>query len=362
MIPPETAVGEIGERGLLRHLQARIPLGPGVVVGVGDDAAAVELGPLVVVTADSLVEDVHFRRDWTPPRLLGRKALSVNLSDIAAMLASPRHATVSLCLPRDLPLAFVDGLYDGLLERAAETGVNLVGGNVSRSSSGIVIDVTVLGQATRVVRRAGAVPGDVVVVTGPLGASAEGLKLLGQGARLDEEGNLLSTGVGGESAGESAAASVAACLRAHLDPQPPLALSRALSDRELVHAAIDLSDGLSGDLAEMCQASGVSAVVDATAVPVDPNVTLLTRSRGGDGLALALHGGEDYQLLFAVPPDHLAELRAMAGIWDLTISVLGHFEKGPGAVMLKSPGELKPLLAASHDHFRTLGPAGEGGA
>jgi thiamine-monophosphate kinase len=361
MIPPETAVGEIGERGLLRHLQARIPLGPGVVVGVGDDAAAVELGPLVVVTADSLVEDVHFRRDWTPPRLLGRKALSVNLSDIAAMLASPRHATVSLCLPRDLPLAFVDGLYDGLLERAAETGVNLVGGNVSRSSSGIVIDVTVLGQATRVVRRAGAVPGDVVVVTGPLGGSAEGLKLLGQGARLDEEGNLLSTGVGGESAA-AAVAAVAACLRAHLDPQPPLALTRALSDRELVHAAIDLSDGLSGDLAEMCQASGVSAVVDATAVPVDPNVTALTRSRGGDGLALALHGGEDYQLLFAVPPDHLAELRALAGIWDLTISVVGHFEKGPGTVMLKSPGELKPLLAASHDHFRTLAPAGEGGA
>jgi thiamine-monophosphate kinase len=355
MIPPETAVGAIGERGLLRHLHARIPLGPGVVVGVGDDAAAVELGPLVVVTTDSLVEDVHFRREWTPPRLLGRKALSVNLSDIAAMLASPRHATVSMCLPRELPLAFVDGLYDGLLERAAETGVNLVGGNVSRSASGIVIDVTVLGQAARVVRRAGAVAGDVVVVTGPLGASAEGLKLLGQGARLDDEGNLLSTGVWGE----SAAAAVAACLRAHLDPQPPLALTRALSERELVHAAIDLSDGLSGDLAEMCRASGVSAVVDATAVPVDPHVTVLTRSRGGDGLGLALHGGEDYQLLFAVPPEHLAELRALAGIWDLTISVLGHFEQGPGAVMLKSPGELKPLLAASHDHFRTMASGGE---
>ena len=109
------------------------------------------------------------------------------------------------------------------------------------------------------------------------------------------------------------------------------------------------------------RSSGVSAVVDATAVPVDPHVTLLTRSRGGDGLGLALHGGEDYQLLFAVPPEHLAELRALAGIWDMTISVLGHFEQGPGAVMLKSPGELKPLLAASHDHFRTMASAGEGG-
>src|SRR5207247_8935491 len=123
----------------------------------------------------------------------------------------------------------------------------------------------------------------------------------------------------------------------------------------------DLSDGLSGDLAEVCRASGVSAVVDATAVPVDPNVTLLTRSRGGDGLGLALHGGEDYQLLFAVSPEHLAELRALAGIWALTIWVLGHFEQGPAAVLLKSPGELKPLLAASRDHLRTMPSAGEGG-
>src|SRR2546427_2912296 len=188
MIPPETAVGAIGERGLIRHLHARIPLGPGVVVGVGDDAAAVELGPLVVVTTDSLVEDVHFRREWTPPRLLGRKALSVNLSDIAAMLASPRHATVSLCLPRDLPLAFVDGLYDGLLERAAETGVNLVGGNVSRSASGIMIDVTVLGQAARVVRRAGAVAGDVGGGTGPPGGAAGGPEALRPGGRPGDAG------------------------------------------------------------------------------------------------------------------------------------------------------------------------------
>ena len=108
------------------------------------------------------------------------------------------------------------------------------------------------------------------------------------------------------------------------------------------------------------RSSGVSAVVDATAVPVDPHVNVLTRSRGGDGLGLALHGGEDYQLLFAVPPEHLAELRALAGIWDMTISVLGHFEQGPGTVMLKSPGELKPLLAASHDHFRAMASAGEG--
>jgi thiamine-monophosphate kinase len=360
MIAPETPVGKIGERGLLRHLESRIPLGPGVVVGVGDDAAAVELGPLTLVTTDSLVENVHFRREWTPPRLLGRKALSVNLSDIAAMLGVPRHATVSLHLPAELTFGFVDGLYDGLLERAAENGVNIVGGNVSRCDIGIVVEVTLLGQAKRVVRRAGAVAGDLAVVTGTLGGAAEGLKLLGQGARLDEDGNLAELGVWMD----AAAGALTACLRAQLDPRPPLVLARALSERELVHAAIDLSDGLSGDLFEMCRASGVSAVVDATAVPVDPNVSQLTRARGGDALALALHGGEDYQLLLAVPPSQLVELRELAGIWDLPITVLGHFQDGPGEVLLKSPGEVVPLVAASHDHFRgrPLSAAGEEGA
>jgi thiamine-monophosphate kinase len=140
MIAPDTPVGKIGERGLLRHLESRIPLGPGVAVGVGDDAAAVELGPLTLVTTDCMVEDVHFRREWSPPRLLGRKALSANLSDIAAMLGVPRHATVSLCLPADLSFAFVDGCMTAA-RAGGRGGVNLVGG-ASPAASGIVVDVT----------------------------------------------------------------------------------------------------------------------------------------------------------------------------------------------------------------------------
>src|SRR5881397_123635 len=115
---------------------------------------------------------------WSPPRLLGRKALSVNLSDIAWMSGLPRYATVSLCLPPDIPLAFVDGLYDGLLERAAEAGVSLVGGNLSASEGAVVVDMTVLGQGDRLMRRIGAVAGDLVVVTGTLGAAAAGLRAL----------------------------------------------------------------------------------------------------------------------------------------------------------------------------------------
>ncbi len=163
MIRPEASLGETGERALLRHLRSRIPTGPGVVVGVGDDAAFVETGPSTLVTTDCLVEGVHFVREWSPPRLLGRKALTVNLSDMAAMLGTPRYATVSLCLPPETRVSFVDGLYDGLLERAAETGVSIVGGNLSSISGEMVIDVTLLGSAERAIRRSGALPGDVAV-------------------------------------------------------------------------------------------------------------------------------------------------------------------------------------------------------
>jgi len=339
------AIGQIGERELLRRLRRRIPTDGGVLVGVGDDAAAIATGPLTLITTDSLVEGVHFLREWTPARLLGRKALSINLSDIAAMAGVPRHATVSLCLPSDLPLAFVDGLYDGLLERAAETGVNLVGGNLSATNGPIVIDVTLLGQADRVLRRQGAQQGDLVVVTGQLGAAAEGMKALRKGARLDAEGNLESTG----RFSESLAGAVEHCLRVQLDPTPPLAFARALAERELVHAGMDLSDGLSGDLLALCSESRVGARLDPGCLPVDLQAAMLERTRNGDPLALALHGGEDYQLLLAVPPERLEGLRDLAVVWEIATTVVGEFDAADPRVRLESGEELVP---ASHEHFR----------
>src|SRR5262245_9884811 len=237
-----------------------------------------------------MVDGVHCRRDWGPPCLVGRKALSVNLSDIGAMGGGGQYATVSLCLPKDLPVAFVDGLYDGLLERAAEVGVEVVGGNVSASSC-LVVDITLMGSSERILRRQGAQPGDLVVVTGRLGAAAAGLRFLARGARIDGDGTLL------ELAGVSAAAApdLQRCLVAQLDPAPPLSLARALGQQDLVHAAMDLSDGLSGDLAWMCEESQVSAWVDSSAIPVEPSAARLEREGGDSGFSLALHGGEDYQ-------------------------------------------------------------------
>jgi thiamine-monophosphate kinase len=354
MLPPDATLSDLGEKALLSHLQHRIPSGPGVVLGVGDDAAVVETTSLTLVTTDTLVEGQHFVREWAPPRLLGRKALSVNLSDVAAMAGVARHAVVSLCLPPSTPLSLVDGLYDGLLERAAETGVNVVGGNVAATAGPAVIGLTLLGQAGRVVTRSGAKPGDLVLVTGALGAAAAGLRLLEQGARLDGEGELAASGVWTESSGGA----VRHCLRAQLDPEPPLAFARALAEVELLHAAIDVSDGLSGDLRCLCEASGVGATIDAFAVPVDAQAAGLERARGGEPLALALHGGEDYELLLAAPEESLGALQDLAVIWDLPLTVLGRFEEGEPQVFLRAGSDVSPLHAGSFVHF---GPVPDGG-
>ena len=354
VLNPESTVAEVGESALLLHLKHRIPGGPGVVLGVGDDAAVVETSPMSMITTDSLVEDVHFRREWMVPRLLGRKALSVNLSDVAAMAGIPRYALVNLCLSAETRIATVDGFYDGLLERAAETGVNVVGGNLARTAGPAVISLTLIGQAPRVLSRAGAQPGDLVVVTGLLGGAAAGLKLLAQGARLDEDGELASTGLWTE----SSAAALRHCLRAQLDPQPPLPFARALAEVEVVHAAIDLSDGLSGDLRRLCEASGLRATIDAFAVPVNVHAAGLERARGGDALGLALHGGEDYQLLLAVAPDSLTTLKDLAVIWDLPLAVLGEFEAGEPEVFLRAGTDRTPLASSAHDHFKTATLAG----
>ncbi len=346
---PDTTVSQIGERALLRHLRSRIPAGVGAQVGVGDDAAAVETGPLTLVTTDCLVEGVHFLRDWAPARLLGRKALTVNLSDIAAMAGVPRYATVSLCLPGETPLSFVDGLYDGLLERAAETGVAIVGGNVTASLAGTSIDVTLLGQGAKLLLRSGAQAGDLAVVTGSLGAAAEGLRLLVQGARLDHDGFLAQTGPWTE----SSAAALAHCLRSLLDPNPPLAFARALAEQDIAHAAMDISDGLSGDMLTMCEQSQCMGLLEAEALPIDASMASLERARGGDAFSVALHGGEDYQLLLAVPPGKLEALRDVAVIWDLPTTAVGEFVAGPATLMLRKDGRRTPILPQAFDHFRS---------
>lgn len=301
------------ERALIARLRARVPAAPDwVLTGIGDDAAvlAPARGMVEVMTADALVEGIHFRRDWSSPADIGHKALAVNLSDLAAMGATPRAALLSLTLPASLPLDDFDALLDGFLALAAQTKTQLIGGNLTRSTAGLHIDVTLTGavRPRRVLRRSGARAGDRLFVTGRLGAAAAGLAALAAG------GDAWSSGA---SAPESPARAEALAL--HRRPSPRLRTGIVVANNRSASACMDLSDGLADAVQQICEASGCGADVDLTTVPVHPSATL----------EQALTGGEDYELLFAVPRRRTRLFHAaikQAGEVDVT--EIGVFTKG----------------------------------
>jgi thiamine-monophosphate kinase len=276
-------VGELGELALIDRICARLPPAPPyVVVGIGDDAAVVEpeRNALDVITTDSQVEGVHFDQRFVSPADIGHKALAVNLSDLAAMGALPRVALLSLMLPPAWPVASVDALLDGMMVLAERTRISLVGGNIARSPGPLIVDVTATGSVhpRRVLTRAGAHAGDELYVTGALGGSSAGLRAL-------------------QSAGEAADN----LLMRYRRPEPRTRVGLLLGRNRAARACIDLSDGLADAVRQLAGASGVGAIVDADAVPIEQGATLRD----------ALSGGEDYELLFAVPPKMRSRLTSV---------------------------------------------------
>jgi len=276
--------------------------GHSLVAGIGDDAAVLRSTPgkETVITADLLVEDIDFRRTTTPPYLLGHKALAVSLSDIAAMGARPLWSMVSIGVPEDVwQTDFAERLYDGLLDLASRYGVQLIGGDTSRTNERIVIDSIVSGEcsAGMAVMRSGAQAGDQVFVTGSLGAAAAGLRLIERGAHLAEQ-NLA----------DEDSQKLDHILLRQLRPEPRVGWGIVLGEERLATSMIDLSDGLSSDLNRLCTASNVGALVDSALLPVDDRVTELCGRRALDPLQLALHGGEDFELLLTVRPADVARL------------------------------------------------------
>ncbi len=278
------SVQGLGERALIERIRRRIRPGPGTVIGPGDDAAALRTGGLTLVTTDAMVEGVHFQLSWMSAEDLGRKAMAVNASDIAAMGGRPRFATLSLLLRADTPVPFVDGLYDGLIAAADGYGVAIVSGNVSSIDGPLVVDVTLLGDVDegKLVRRSTAHAGDLLIVTGTLGAAAAGLVLLGNGESTERS---VSPGL--------PEAAVQECLRALRVPAPPVAFAAAAGDAGLLAAAIDVSDGLSSDLFTLCRESNAGAEVDVTALPISEATRSVAGAFDVDPVHLALHGGED---------------------------------------------------------------------
>ena len=320
-----------------------------VKVGVGDDAAVLAAPPSLAVCTDALVEGEDFTAA-ADPFLVGRKALDVNLSDLAAMGATPLHALLTLGLPRETPLAWLDGFLDGFRAAAREQAVAVVGGDLSASLERFA-SVTVLGRVPEggALQRGGGSPGDELWVSGTLGASAAGLGLVLRGYRRDRAGKV--TAPRGSRVSPARRDEIARLLRHQLDPRPMVDLGRALAEGGIASAAIDLSDGLARDLHRLCRASGTGATVERDQLPVDSGLATLA-DLAADPLDLALFGGEDYGLLFAVPPERLPAMRKVAA--RFAVRRIGRLEAA-SRVVLAHGGVFTPLPDRGFDHYAKAG-------
>jgi thiamine-monophosphate kinase len=323
-------VADLGERSLIERIRARVPPAPAFVpIAIGDDAAVIQLerNALEVVTTDCLIEGVHFDRALAAPADIGYKALAVNLSDLAAMGATPRVALLSLALPGAWPVADFDAFLDGLLALAAQTRIALVGGNIARSPGPLVADIVAIGSVKprRVLTRAGARPGDELYVSGRLGASAAGLASL-RASRVDPTSERRPE-----------------CEARHLRPEPRLRLGSLLGRTRTARACLDLSDGLADGVHQIARASGVGALIEADDLPIDPGARAWFDGHGGSALEAVLSGGEDYELLFAISPKNRRLLASIARLVpDLPITRVGQVMATP-RVELRRDGRIGDL-------------------
>lgn len=308
-----------------------------LVLGIGDDAAVFRntSGKETVITTDLLVEDIDFRRTTTPAYLLGHKALAVSLSDIAAMGSRPRWSLISIGVPEAVwETDFVDRFYDGLLGLANRYDVHLIGGDTSRTSEKIVIDSIVVGECTAglAVKRSGAKPGDQIFVTGTLGAAAAGLRLIERGAHLADQ-----------KLSDDDSHKLDHLLLCHLRPEPRVGWGMVLGQERLATSMVDVSDGLSSDLNHLCVESGVGALIESSLLPIDTQVAELCGRRALDPLQLALHGGEDFELLFTLRADDAARLpRRVDGVGITRIGEIRSASEGVRIFEGSRVWELKP--------------------
>ena len=332
-------VGEAGERQVIARVRARVPAPPSfVVVGIGDDAAVLEppRNRLDIVTTDAAVEGVHFDRRFMDMGAIGHRVLAANLSDLAAMGAEPRTALLSLMLPDALPLADLDALLDAFLALAARTGTHLVGGNVTRSPGPLVIDVTVSGTAKRrkVLTRSGGRAGDELYVSGSVGGAAAGLAWLQQDRGADTP------------ADPAVADAVARFLR----PEPRLRLGLLAGRTRAASAAMDLSDGLADAVRQLAEASGTGARIEAAALPVHPGVAAVLGDADA-ALGTALAGGEDYELLFAVPRRAGRRFAVAARLARLPVTRIGVLTPAGTGLTLATVAGDRPI-PEGFEHFR----------
>jgi thiamine-monophosphate kinase len=317
----------VRERKLIEQIRRSIRGGKPVVTGIGDDCAVLRapLGHELLVTTDFSIENVHFGSDW-PAELVGWRCLTRGLSDVAAMGGEPLAVFLSLAIAKDVPQAWVEGFLKGLLKLAKEFDVPLAGGDTAQSTAGVQADIVVVGSVPKgeAIRRSGANPGDGIYVTGYLGAAADAIAKLKQSK-------------------VSGAKRISAQLVRQLRPVPRIAVGRWLRQQGIASAMIDISDGFSTDLSHICEESRVGADIEAESIP---------RARVGSGktpvtLELALHGGDDYELLFTSSPSAPVPAK-VAGV---RITEVGRITKSRGMRLLIN-GRARRLETGGWEHFR----------
>ncbi|MGH9765820.1 MAG: thiamine-phosphate kinase [Blastocatellia bacterium] len=332
--------------------QAAKASAPDLVLGIGDDAAVLRerKGRETLVTVDLLVEEIDFKLEYAPPQRLGHKALAVSLSDIAAMGGAPAFSMLTLGIPKRFQIPnpksqiFFEEFFAGYFALAEKHSVTLIGGDISSTPDRVTIDSIVIGrcQAGKAVRRDGAKIGDAIYMTGSVGASAAGLKLLLDGARLNES-----------EGGQVCLAQSA--LRAHLSPDPRIRFGQRVGQRGLAHSMIDVSDGLAQDLAHICEESGVAAVLDFDSVPVADEVSLISKEPEV-AFEFAVNGGEDFELLLTADSDDEPGLFDTAAECGLKLSSIGEIlpaaqDQQSSPLLLRRGSQVKPLSIRGFDHF-----------
>jgi thiamine-monophosphate kinase len=313
------------EKALISRIRATIRPRRTLITGIGDDCAVQRVGRNfdVLVTTDFSIEGIHFRREWHPPEVVGRRCLTRGLSDIAAMGGEPATAFLSLALPRKLPQKWVDRFFTGLLATAAESKTTLAGGDIAESPARVCADIAVTGYVPRgqAVLRSGATPGDEIYVTGALGGSAAALGELFAGRKIRSQD-----------------------FPRHFAPIARVDVGRALRQKRLASSMIDLSDGLSTDLGHICDESKVGAEISAAAIPR----AQVGRTRSAVSLEQALHGGEDYELLFTARSGKRVPMQIAA----VPITRIGRITRQKKVVLIAEDGTRHPLPAKGWEHFR----------
>jgi thiamine-monophosphate kinase len=331
----------MNERELIECIVHLAPAGTddNLLLAMGDDCAVVrkDNGHVLLYSTDALVEKVHFDLAWHPPFLLGRKAVSVNVSDVAAMGGQPRYLLFSLGLPGNFDDQWACELCKGVVSACDEYGCTLIGGDTVASPGGVSMGLTVIGEMKerQVLYRSGAREGDMVLVSGPLGSAAAGLALCGHGYAGDSQ--------------------FAELCRAHLDPCARVDLGQSLAASGLVHAMMDLSDGLGTDLGHICRASGLGALLFQDQLPAHPCLQRAAQLLKVDPVPWMTGGGEDYELLVVAPGDATKKLQErVAGLGHVLYPV-GRMTAGKGIRLAPSEhAELSSAIAvefSGYDHF-----------